>query len=400
MGAAAEPVAPDAPDAVGPLELLVVQPTPFCNLDCSYCYLPDRANTRRMTPDTLAQALRWVASSGLAREPFTLLWHAGEPLVVPVAWYEAAAELLRRHGEGLPPVTQSVQTNATLIDGAWCDYFLRHEVDVGVSVDGPAFLHDRRRRTRQGRGTLDLVLRGIRLLNERKVPFKVITVLTAEALDYPDELFDFYREHGICSVGFNPEEVEGPNTTSSLQGDDMPPRFRRFLARFLELALTADPPLEVREFETSAAALLHARRSGPIRRTQENRPFGIVNVDCEGRFSTYSPELLGLGSLRYGGFALGHVASDALEDVLASARFRRLEADIARGVDRCRETCRYFPFCGGGPPGNKHFENGDFASTETLFCRMHMKACLDVTADWLERHPPVPGDRGGNPSES
>ena len=58
----------------------------------------------------------------------------------------------------------------------------------------------------------------------------------------------------------------------------------------------------------------------------------------------------------------------------------------------CRTSCRYFPFCGGGPPGNKYFENGTFASTETLFCRLHMKACLDVTADWLERHPPVPRD--------
>ena len=37
--------------------------------------------------------------------------------------------------------------------------------------------------------------------------------------------------------------------------------------------------------------------------------FGILNVDCEGNFSTYSPELLGLGSPHYGEFALGHVAS-------------------------------------------------------------------------------------------
>ena len=147
-------------------------------------------------------------------------------------------------------------------------------------------------------------------------------------------------------------------------------------------------------------ALLHARRSGPSRRTQENRPFGILNVDCEGRFSTYSPELLGIDSSRYGAFALGHVASDRLEDVLASARFRRLEADVARGVDLCQASCRYFPFCGGGPPGNKYFENGDFASTETLFCRFHMKACLDVTADWLERHPPLSGDRPCDRNES
>jgi uncharacterized protein len=95
------------------------------------------------------------------------------------------------------------------------------------------------------------------LLAELQIPFKVITVLTAESLDYPDELFDFYQEHGIRSVGFNPEEVEGPHKASSLQGEDMTQRFRHFLARFCELALLADPPLEVREFETSAAALVH-----------------------------------------------------------------------------------------------------------------------------------------------
>jgi uncharacterized protein len=375
----------------GPLELLVVQPTPFCNLDCSYCYLPDRNDRRRMSLATLDTALNWVADSGLVREPFTLLWHAGEPLVVPVEWYEAAAELLRDRGAGWQ-VTHSFQTNATLISEEWCRYFLRHGVEVGVSVDGPAFLHDRHRRTRGGAGTLDRVLRGIDTLREFGVPFKAITVLTAESLDYPDELFDFYREHGIGAVGFNPEEVEGPHATSSLQREGMEARFRRFLARFIELALGADPPLEVREFELSASALLHAPRMGMPRRSQENRPFAIVNVDWAGNFSTYSPELLGLRSPRYGEFALGHVATDPLASVLASPRFRRMEADVAAGVRTCRESCRYFPFCGGGPPGNKHFENGTFASTETLFCRLHMKACLDVAADRLERHPPATCD--------
>jgi len=75
------------------------------------------------------------------------------------------------------------------------------------------------------------------------------------------------------------------------------------------------------------------------------------------------------------------------------------DEEIGRGVEMCRQECRYFGFCGGGPPGNKYFENGTFASTETLFCRLHMKACLDVTADWLERHPPAPGDRPAARSE-
>src|SRR5262245_35744092 len=249
--------------APGPLELLVLQPTPFCNINCSYCYLPDRQSTRRMSPDTLGRIFYWVFDSGLAREPFTLLWHAGEPLVLPVAFYEMAADLLRQHNRDNVPVLQSFQTNATLIDAGWCAFLRRPDVHLGVSVDGPDFLHDRHRRTRQGRGTLDRVLRGIHLLHEHGVGFDVITVLTADSLDYPDELFDFYRENGIVSVGFDVEEIEGPHLTSSLQRAGTLERFRRFLTRFLTLAYSADPPLAVREFETSVAALLPARRCGP-----------------------------------------------------------------------------------------------------------------------------------------
>ena len=371
------------PELPGPLELLVLQPTPFCNIDCSYCYLPDRQSTKRMSPATLDRTFEWVFASGLVREPFTLLWHAGEPLVMPVSFYENAIRLLEQHNTSGVTVHHTFQTNATLIDANWCDFVLRHGIHVGVSVDGPDFLHDRHRRTRQGQGTLDRVLRGIHLLNERQIPFHTISVLTADSLNYPDELFDFYQEHQIVNVAFNVEEIEGPNSTSSLLGYQMRGRFQRFLERFLDLAYTAEPPLSVREFETSAGALVGVRY-GPGSRTQENNPWAIVNVDCDGNFSTYSPELLGISSSRYGSFSLGNVASDRLADVSATEHFRLLETDISRGVDLCRESCAYFPYCGGGPPGNKYFENGTFASTETLFCRLHKQVCLDVSLARLE----------------
>jgi uncharacterized protein len=382
---------PDAPAPAialgvpGPLELLVLQATPFCNINCSYCYLPNRQSTHRMSTSTLDRTFRWVFDSVLARGPFTLLWHAGEPLVLPVSFYEAADDLLRRRNVRAIPVLQSFQTNATLIDPDWCAFLRRPDVHLGVSVDGPDFLHDRHRRTRQGRGTLDRVLRGIHLLHEHGISFEVITVLTADSLAYPDELFDFYRDNGVASVGFNVEEIEGPHTASSLQRAGTPERFRRFLTRFLALARSAEPPLLVRELETSAAALLATRRCGPGARTQENKPWAIVNVDWQGNFSTYSPELLGVSSLTHGDFTLGNVTADPLEEVMASARFQRLEEEIGRGVEMCRESCAYYPFCGGGPPANKYFENGTFASTETLFCRLHKKVCLDVTLTLLEQ---------------
>jgi uncharacterized protein len=370
----------------GPLELLVLQPTPFCNINCSYCYLPDRQSTKQMSPRTLEQTFAWVFSSGLVRAPFVLLWHAGEPLVVGLPFYEQAVALLDRYNRAGVGVYHSLQTNATLIDEEWCRFFVKHHLNPGVSVDGPAFLHDRHRRTRQGKGTFDRVIRGIRLLREHEVPFYTISVLTADSLLYPDELFDFYREEQIPGVAFNVEEIEGPHTTSSLLGVEMRERFRRFFSRFMDLALAADPPLEVREFRDSAGALI-GERYGPGSRTQENKPWAIVNVDCEGNFSTYSPELLGLSSPRHGPFALGNVAHDSLESILALPRFQALEDEIREGVERCRLECPYFAFCGGGPPANKFFENGTFASTETMFCRLHKQVCLDVTLDKLERSP-------------
>jgi uncharacterized protein len=369
---------------VGPLELLIIQPTPFCNINCSYCYLPDRQNTRKMSLATLEKTFDWVFSSGLVQQPFTLLWHAGEPMVMPPAFYSRAAELLARHDPDGTLVTQSCQTNATLIDEEWCELIRRLKIEMGVSVDGPAFLHDSRRRTRQGAGTLERVLAGIRLLREHDIPLHVITVLTADSLAYPDELFDFYLTHGLTSIAFNVEEIEGPNTTSSLLGRQVPERFRRFLSRFLDLALSARPPLRVREFECSTEAI-RSKRLRPGDRVQESRPFAIVNVGCDGEFSTYSPELLGLSSPRHGSFVLGNIATDSLPSVLASPRFLALDEEIGRGVEMCRQQCRYFGFCGGGPPGNKFFENGTFASTETMFCRLHKQACLDVSLDRLER---------------
>ena len=142
------------PGGYGPVRLLVVQPTPFCNLDCDYCYLPDRGDRSRLPLAVLEAAVERVLESPYFDGEFTLLWHAGEPLMAPIAFYDEATQRIGRllEGRGLPAstVVQSLQTNATTIDGAWCDCFERNGIHVGVSMDGPAFLHDAHRVTRTG----------------------------------------------------------------------------------------------------------------------------------------------------------------------------------------------------------------------------------------------------------
>jgi uncharacterized protein len=375
----------DPASGPGPLDLLVIQPTPFCNIDCSYCYLPNRQSTRRIGSDVLERLFEQVFASGIVRGPFTVVWHAGEPLVLPPTFYADAFALLERHNAANIAVQHSFQTNAILIDDAWADFIKVRDLRIGVSVDGPAFIHDRFRKTRRGEGTLDRVLEGMRRLRERGIPFHVISVLTRHSLDFPDELFEFYQGQGITRIGFNIEEIEGPNTSSSLGTTDARVALTAFLSRFYDLAERASPPLYVREFESMQGALLYA--SGKPLPDHQSTPMAILSVDCDGNFSTFSPELLGLPSKHYDGFSLGNILTSTLTEAIASPKLQAMERDIRAGIDRCQATCAYFNYCGGGAPVNKYFENGSFDSTETMFCRLSRQAVADVVLAKLERQP-------------
>lgn len=359
----------------GPLSLLILQPTPFCNLDCDYCYLPNRSDKGRMPLALFDVIAERVAESGLLSDRLTVVWHAGEPLVLPVSFYRSAIERLALSLPPQLPVRHAYQTNATLIDDDWCDFFQEPGVSVGVSVDGPAPIHDAHRKTRGGKGTLAATLKGIRRLKKRGIPFYAICVLTRGSLEFPDELLDFFLDEGIERIAFNIEELEGENRCSTLGEAGSEVLFRRFLSRFLKRASRAGWPLRIREIDQLLAMLGAGPRAGA---NQQTTPFGIVNVDWNGNLSTFSPELLGFGTPRYPTFVIGNLREQSIAEMAAGNVLRKLRADIDDGVAQCRSSCAYFDYCGGGVPANKVFENGSLASTETLHCRLMRKAIIDI----------------------
>ncbi len=367
------------------LRLLVLQPTPFCNIDCAYCYLPWRQSTARMSLETLERACKAVFESPLLGPSLEVAWHGGEPLVVPLRWYEAAFDLMRRRRPPALELRHRFQTNGLLIDDGWARFFASSGAKVGLSIDGPAELHDANRRTRRGQGTHEGAMRGLRRLEERGVACHVITVLTEAALAIPDELFDFYVDNGIKEVGFNVEEIEGAHESSSLTGAGVEAKFRRFIRRFFDLVWRSPGLLKVRELEDTLGVLL---LDEPVV-DEQNVPFAIVSVSADGAISTFSPELLGARHARFSGFAFGHVAAQRLSDVESEPAFQAIDDEIRRGVSACERTCRYFRWCGGGAPANKLFETGRFDATETMHCRLTRQAVLDDVLGRVERQTPT-----------
>jgi len=72
---------------------------------------------------------------------------------------------------------------------------------------------------------------------------------------------------------------------------------------------------------------------------------------------------------------IGEVGS--IDELLESDRARTIQAEIDRCIAMCRTECEYFGICGGGSPGNKFYEHGTFAATETLKCALHPRELVE-----------------------
>lgn len=367
------------------VNLLIIQPTPFCNINCDYCYLPDRNSTKRISFAVLKQTLKRVFANGLVGEELTIVWHAGEPLALPVSFYERAFQVVGELPVLKGQINHSMQTNGMLLNDRWCALIKEHRVRLGVSLDGPDFIHDAHRKKRDGSGTHAQVMKGVETLRRHGIDFHAIAVITDEALDYPDEIFNFFLANEIQRVGFNIEEVEGVNRTSTLNGESVEERVRHFFNRMYYRQKSSGGKVKIREFDRAYQAIaLGTDADQAYKQNDQVVPFGIISVDCEGRFSTFSPELLGMSDADHGDFFFGDVRTYDILDARKGDKFRRVSAEVEAGVRLCAETCQYFSYCGGGAPANKYYENGSFATAETMFCRYTIKLPLDIVLADLE----------------
>jgi len=363
--------------------MVVVQPTAFCNIACTYCYLPDRSNKHVIAQSTVNRLFEQIFASGWACGEITVIWHAGEPLVVPVSFYREAFATIERMRPASVQVKHSFQTNGTLIDEPWCDLFKEWQVGVGVSLDGPRELHDLHRKSRSGKGTFDKTVAGIRCLRDNAVDFHVISVLSHTSLDQPEELLDFYLSEGIDQICFNVEESEGDHVSSLFHGPELRKRYAAFLRRFWHLARQSGRVRFVREIDLALPRMF--RPEGVPARNIQVEPLAMLNVDSHGNVSSFSPELLGLKNADYGDYLLGNINFQTLPEIRDTCLASPLYRDITAGVQACRGSCEYFSVCGGGAPVNKLFENGSFMGTETSYCTLTQMVPTDLVLEAYER---------------
>ena len=340
-----------------------------------------------MPLDVIRETVAQLKQAQLFDRRFTVVFHAGEPLVPGVNYYHGVIDLIRKEVPKNIDVRFSFQTNGVLINRDWCDLFNFEDVNVGISIDGPEFIHDRERIYRNGKGSFAKTLLGIKCLQQHDIEFHTISVLTNYSLDYPLEIYRFFLFNQIVRCGFNVEEIESIHTKSSLKIDAASKRVKHFFQALISENELHQNVIRIREFENSKSLIENWRKDRPdwLRHGQEIWPYRIISVDVGGNFSTFSPELLGYTDSKFGSMNLGNIFKIGFAEAVKTIQFRKLNQSISSGIEKCRKGCKHYQFCGGGSPSNKLFECGTFNSSETMFCRLHKQIPFEVTLEKFEQ---------------
>lgn len=197
---------------------LMIKPTgAACNLACAYCYYLEKArlypnSSNRMDDETLARITAAYLQANPAPEVI-FGWQGGEPLLMGVDFFRRALALQVQYTRPGQRVLNAIQTNATLVTDEWAQFFAEEKFLVGVSIDGPAELHDRYRHHRGGQPTYQQVESGLRTLLRHHVDVNALVTVNRGNMEHPLRVYQHLTGLGLQHLQFIPiVEREAPKS--------------------------------------------------------------------------------------------------------------------------------------------------------------------------------------------
>ena len=352
---------------------VIMQPTTRCNLNCAYCYLPDRTQKSKMSvdiTDSIALSLTDVPHE------IRLLWHGGEPLSCGLKTFRnllSSFQSLASAGR----LRHNIQTNATLITSDWCKLIKEFNIDIGVSLDGTENQNADRITWKNLPAHTDII-RGIELLHRHDIKFGVIAVVNSRNIDDPESFYESFTKVGCTSLNINIEEREGINKTA----EDLEfNKVRNFWKR-LFTAWRLKPIIRIREFDHSLGwidSICNGTDETLDRHPKDMWPTVTVNGDVV----VISPEFMSTDPTERSKFVIGNVLETPLPEIVLKSRDAWYVREFLEGRRECRKSCSYYSYCGGGQASNKYFETGSLKVTETAHCRNTRQSVLDVVMESL-----------------
>jgi uncharacterized protein len=336
---------------------IFVKPAGYvCNLDCQYCYYRDKSSlypdtgNLHMTESLLEKYIlqHFESASG---PDVDFSWHGGEPTTLGLDFFRKAVSLQRKYKPAGWHVRNGMQTNGLLLDEDWCRFLASEGFSVGLSLDGPAELHDSYRVTRGGNPTHAQAMHAYELLHKMGIHTDILCVVHNRNVGAPLSVYRFFREIGCMYLGFLPavERLQGTAQGVSLHTPSAE-AYGTFLCRIFDEWIERDVGrIMIQTFEEAARPALGLEHSlcvfretcGQIPVLEHNGDFFPCDhfVDRDHR--------------------LGNIRETPLDQLLDSEAQRSFgEAKRSTLPRYCRE-CEVLAMCNGGCPKYRFIETPD-----------------------------------------
>jgi uncharacterized protein len=215
-----------------------------CNLNCEYCFFLKKKylypNSDFRMSDTVMENYIRQTIQGQTGRNVTIAWQGGEPTLMGLDFFRRSLEAIEKSVRPGMQVEKTLQTNGVLIDEEWCRFLHENSFLVGLSLDGPRFLHDAYRRDKLGHSVFDRVVHSVRLLQQYEVEFNILCTVNAANSQHPLEVYRFFRDElKTPYLQFIPI-VERDNETGNQQGNLItqrsvnPEQYGRFLIEIFD----------------------------------------------------------------------------------------------------------------------------------------------------------------------
>jgi uncharacterized protein len=335
----------------------------ICNLDCSYCFFLDKeelypGSKFRMTDELLETYIRQLIEAHKTPE-VTVAWQGGEPTLMGVDFFRKAIAYQEKYRKPGMTFENTLQTNGTLLDDEWCEFFKENNYLIGLSLDGPRELHDANRVDKKGSPTFDRVMRGLRLLQKHGVEYNILTTVNRINAAHPLEVYRFLRDEVKTTwIQFIPvvERINEDGKTLYQQGTTvsensvLPEQFGNFLTTIFDEWVRKDVgKIFVQTFEAAVRSWL-------------NMPTGMCffSPTCgSGVALEHNGDLYSCDHFVEPDYLLGNIQENSMAELVSRDRQFKFGQDKLNTLPKYCQQCEVRFACHGECPKHRFIHTPD-----------------------------------------
>lgn len=344
-----------------------------CNLRCKYCYYLEKdkfykRNEAHLMSDEILENFICQYISSQPTKTVVFNWHGGEALLRPLGFYRKIIDLETKYGAGRE-ITNTIQTNGTLLTEDWAKFLREYNWLVGVSVDGPPSLHDKYRRDARGESSMASLLKGIELLNKHSVEWNVLATVNASNAEYPEETYNYLKSLGTPFIQFTPvvERIKKDGMLAH-QGDEnikvadfsvSPKQWGRFICTVFDLWVRNDVgSVFVQLFDATLA-----------NRMGIQSPVCTMARDCGDALAVeFNGDVYSCDHFVFPQYRLGNISREPMWKMAMSERQKNFGSRKSASLPKQCRQCDFLWGCNGECPRNRFVKTSEKGRNLNYLC--------------------------------